>query len=246
MCLTDTFLRPYGHVRKHACVHSTVSKMRAASPSAEGPTWEHTHHLTHVCVSSLPTSSKIPSLSLTTTVTCQDLAFLLFPTPVSLLTGWEIWNVPFIFFSFFTSPHPLSLLSMKQIKGPISLKGSTAGHYKGNIQPCTVSELVRVTMSLVACHWLEALAFFFICDSSGPQERSWSLWLYVWGLAEPYRKPLTTEQWNEHAQPLSQDPVCRVLLDLQWMASAPLAHRQDLKSGHSFVPSRYPLPATCT
>lgn len=182
---------------------------------------------THVCVSSLPTSSKIPSLSLTITVTCQDLAFLLFPTPVSLLTGWETGNVPFIFFSFFTFSLLSSLLSIKQIKGPISLKGSTAGHYKGNTQPCTVGELVRVTMSLDACHWLEALAFFFICDSSGPQERSWSLWLYVWGLAEPYRKPLTTEQWNEHAQPLSQDPVCRVLLDLQWMASAPLAHMQD-------------------
>lgn len=187
--------------------------------------------LTHVCVSSLPTTSKIPALSLTTTVTCQDLAFLLFPTPVSLLflaalTGWETGNVPFIFF-FLYFPPLLSLLSMKQIKGPISLKGSTAGHYKGNTHPCTVSELVRVTMSLDACHWLKALAFFFICDSSGPQERSWSLWLYVWGLAEPYQKPLTPEQWNEHAQPLSQDPVCRVLLNLQWMASAPLAHMQD-------------------
>lgn len=84
----------------------------------------------------------------------------------------------FLYFFFL-----LSILSTKQIKGPISLKDSTAIHYKGNTHHCTVSELVRVTMSLDACHWLATLAFFLICDSSGPQERSWSLCLYFMGLA---------------------------------------------------------------
>lgn len=224
--------------RKHSCLNSTVSKMEPAPLSPEGAAWGHTYHLTPACVNkpphdlySRPPDPWLPQqpVKIQLPFSCQHL--FLSSRFLAALTEWETGKCSFYLFSFFPF-FLLSLLSMKQIKGPVSLKDFTVNQCKGEMYHCTVRDLVRKAVSLRGCHWLALPAVFLIDNSSGLEEGASHSWLSGACLG-PYWQPMITEQWNEHAQPLTQNPDHRVLLDLAW--SQLLCSHNQINQGASFT-----------